>query len=292
MMLPHTDRSVLQEVNLRSDCRVWIKRDDLIHPFISGNKWRKLRLYLEQAQALGVQHIITAGGPFSNHILAVSYACAVLGLRCTALIRGRQQPNNHYRMLAALWGLQSVYLNHQEFAARHDWVRTHHPGKEVMFIEVGGAGDPGAAGCAAIWDEFPFEPDVLVLATATGTTMQGLLAGRDERKLQTQIIGIPVLFNVEEQSAMLEAKGFQHCVLESGFECGGFARVDAQLMGFIEAEIQRTNILFDPVYTGKAWFGLHRLIERGSIAPGAKIVFLHTGGSLGLFSERYLDFFC
>lgn len=291
MMLPHTDRSVLQEVVLHSDHRVWIKRDDLIHPFISGNKWRKLRLYLELAQARGVQHIITAGGPFSNHILAVSYACALMGLRCTALIRGRQQPNNHYRMLAARWGLQTVYLNHQEFADRQHWVKTQHPGKEVMFIEVGGAGDPGAAGCAEIWDEFPVQPDVLVLATATGTTMQGLLAGRDERNLHTHIIGIPVLFNVAEQKAALVAKGYQNYTLESGFECGGFARVDVQLMKFIEAQIQRTNILFDPVYTGKAWLGLHCLLERGSIVPGAKIVFLHTGGSLGLFSNRYLDFF-
>jgi 1-aminocyclopropane-1-carboxylate deaminase len=184
-----------------------------------------------------------------------------------------------------------VYLNHLEFADRQNWVKKHHPDKDVMFIEVGGAGDPGAAGCAEIWDEFPFEPDVLVLATATGTTMQGLLAGRDERRLNTQIIGIPVLFNAAEQRDMLDAKGFQNCILEPGFECGGFARVDTQLMEFIQAQIQRTNILFDPVYTGKAWFGLHRLLERGSIAPGVKIVFLHTGGSLGLFSERYLDFF-
>lgn len=291
MMRPDTGNAVLQEIHMPGTCRVWMKRDDLIHPFISGNKWRKLRRYMEGARQQGMEHIITAGGPFSNHILATACACAAYGIRCTALIRGRQQPDNHYRILGARWNLNSVYLSHEEFNQRRDWVRERYADPKVMFIDVGGAGEPGAAGCEDIWDEFPFVPDTLVLATATGTTMKGIISGRDKRKLNSRIVGIPVLFNDAEQRTLLESGAFGNWRLETGFERGGFARADVGLMKFIQQEIQRTNILFDPVYTGKAWMALKALLEAGYFEPESNVVFLHTGGTLGLFSQRYLDFF-
>ncbi len=290
-MMPDTGNAVLQEIPLPGNCQVWMKRDDLIHPLISGNKWRKLSCYLEAAREQGIRHIITAGGPFSNHILATACLCSAAGISCTALIRGRQQPDNHYRLIGARYGLVSVFLNHEQFEQRLEWVNIHHPGKDVMFIDVGGAGDLGVAGCASIWDEFSFVPDALLLATATGTTMQGVLMGRDERKLSTKVIGIPVLMNEPEQRAALEAKGYENWTLETGFERGGFARADESLMRFMGAEIQRTNILFDPVYTGKAWMALHAMLDGHFFNPGTRVVFLHTGGTLGLFSRRYLDFF-
>jgi 1-aminocyclopropane-1-carboxylate deaminase len=290
MNFPDTGNSLLQEIPMPGNCRVWMKRDDLIHPFISGNKWRKLRLYMEEARQQGVEHIITAGGPFSNHILATASACAVFGIRCTALIRGRQQPDNHYRIIGTSWNLNSVYLSHEEFNQRMQWVREHHPEPKVMFIDVGGAGEPGAAGCEDIWDEFPFVPDALVLATATSTTMQGIISGRDKRKLKSKVVGVPVLFNETEQREILESAGYGNWALKTGFERGGFAKADAVLMQFIQQEIQRTNILFDPVYTGKAWMALRNLLEGGYFEPESNVVFLHTGGTLGLFSQRYLDF--
>jgi len=290
MMRPDTGNSLLQQILMSGECRVWIKRDDLIHPFISGNKWRKLRLYMEEARKRGVEHIITAGGPFSNHILATACACAAYGIRCTALIRGRQQPDNHYRLIGARWNLNSVYLSHEEFNERRQWVSEHYPGPKVMFIDVGGAGEYGAAGCEDIWDEFPFVPDALVLATATGTTMRGIISGRDKRKLNSRVVGIPVLFNEAEQRTMLESAGFGNWALQTGFERGGFAKADAVLMKFIQQEIIKTNILLDPVYTGKAWMALRDLVESGYFEPESNVVFLHTGGTLGLFSQRYLDF--
>jgi len=290
-MIPDTARSSLQEIQVIGNCRVWMKRDDLIHPFISGNKWRKLRLYLSMAGEQGIRHIITAGGPFSNHILATAAACAKAGICCTALIRGRQQADNHYRLIGQKLGLQAVYLNHEEFEQRAEWVAAHFPGKDVLYIDVGGAGEPGIEGCADIWDEFDAVPDVLLLATATGTTMQGILKGRDARNLHTEIIGVPVLMNAAEQDQTLRDRGFDNWRLARGFERGGFARADAELMQFIAEEIVKTNVLFDPVYTGKAWLALHTLLEQGCFQKGSRIVFLHTGGTLGLFSDRYLDFF-
>jgi 1-aminocyclopropane-1-carboxylate deaminase len=99
-----------------------------------------------------------------------------------------------------------------------------------------------------------------------------------------------VLFNETEQREILESAGYGNWALETGFERGGFARADAVLMQFIQQEIQRTNILFDPVYTGKAWMALRNLLEGGYFEPESNVVFLHTGGTLGLFSQRYLDF--
>ena len=120
--------------------------------------------------------------------------------------------------------------------------------------------------------------------------MRGIISGRDKRKLNSRVVGIPVLFNEAEQRTMLESAGFGNWALQTGFERGGFARADAMLMECIQQEIQRTNILFDPVYTGKAWLALRALLEGGYFEPESNVLFLHTGGALGLFSQRYPDF--
>jgi hypothetical protein len=190
----------LQKVERADDLQVWIKRDDLMHPYISGNKGRKLQGYLERAQAEGIGHIVTCGGPYSNHLLATAAACQLLEIRCTLLIRGYQQPENPYRRLCEKFGASVHWLSAAEFEQRRQIAGAKVEGP-YLFIDTGGEGPDGESACGDLWDELPFEPDILVLATATGTTMRGLLSGRDLRGIQTKVCGIPC-FSTQQNNAM------------------------------------------------------------------------------------------
>lgn len=265
---------------------LWIKRDDLMHPFISGNKGRKLRGHLATLQQQGLRHLVTCGGPYSNHVLATAAACHLLNIDCTILIRGYQQPENPYRQLSEQFGAQLHWLRAEEFAMRRE-IAAAKVDAPFLFVDTGGEGSDGESGCEGLWDELPFEPDVLVLATATGTTMRGILRGRDAKGLRTTVYGIPVLFNTGEQRETLENAGFSNWELVSGFEGGGYARASDALLQFCVHQSARLNAVLDPVYTGKAWFGLMELLEKKHWPEAENIVFLHTGGTYGLFTPPF-----
>ncbi|MFN7301886.1 MAG: 1-aminocyclopropane-1-carboxylate deaminase/D-cysteine desulfhydrase [Bacteroidota bacterium] len=276
----------LQKVERADELQVWIKRDDLMHPYISGNKGRKLQGYLERAQAEGIGHIVTCGGPYSNHLLATAAACQLLEIRCTLLIRGYQQPENPYRRLCEKFGASVHWLSAAEFEQRRQIAGAKVEGP-YLFIDTGGEGPDGESACGLLWDELPFEPDVLVLATATGTTMRGILRGRDQRGIQTKVCGIPVLFNAAEQHDALIACGMGNWELVEGFEAGGYARADDNLLSFCISAGAVINAVLDPVYTGKAWYALQKLLEQHHWPLAKRIVFLHTGGTYGLFTPPF-----
>jgi len=284
-LLPLRD-GPLQEVKRADGLQLWIKRDDLMHPYISGNKGRKLQGYLERAQAEGIGHIVTCGGPYSNHLLATAAACQLLEIRCTLLIRGYQQPENPYRRLCEKFGASVHWLSAAEFEQRRQIAGAKVEGP-YLFIDTGGEGPDGESACGLLWDELPFEPDVLVLATATGTTMRGILRGRDQRGIQTKVCGIPVLFNAAEQHDALIACGMGNWELVEGFEAGGYARAGDDLLRFCVCAGAAINAVLDPVYTGKAWYALQQLLEQHHWPLAKRIVFLHTGGTYGLFTPPF-----
>jgi 1-aminocyclopropane-1-carboxylate deaminase len=266
--------------------QLWIKRDDLMHPYISGNKGRKLQGYLERAKTEDIGHIVTCGGPYSNHLLATAAACQLLNIRCTLLIRGYQQPENPYRRLCKKFGAALHWLSAVEFEQRQQ-IAAAKTGTPYLFIDTGGEGPDGEKACGDLWDELPFEPDILVLATATGTTMRGILRGRDQRGIQTKVCGIPVLFNAAEQHDALIACGMGNWELVEGFEAGGYARADDNLLRFCISAGAAINAVLDPVYTGKAWYALQKLLEQHQWPAAKRIVFLHTGGTYGLFTPPF-----
>jgi 1-aminocyclopropane-1-carboxylate deaminase len=266
--------------------QVWIKRDDLMHTFISGNKGRKLQGYLERAMAEGIRHLITCGGPYSNHLLATAAACRELGLRCTLLIRGYQQKENPYRRLCEKLGAGIRWLSVSEFENRQQ-IASDCTDDPFLFIETGGEGPDGESACGMLWDELPFEPDVLVLATATGTTMRGLLRGRDARGLKTKVCGIPVLLNAGEQQDALRETGTENWELVTGYEGAGYARASDELLRFCISAGAGLHAVLDPVYTGKAWYALQDLLKRNHWDADRRIVFLHTGGTYGLFTQPF-----
>src|SRR5690606_2861967 len=172
---------------------VHIKRDDKIHPFISGNKWRKLKYILQSAQRVGKTHLVTFGGAWSNHLLATACAGATFGFKTTGFVRG-EPVSNPTLSLCKIYGMELRFVNRASYRDKpllYAQYAAHVP--TAYFVDEGGYSTEGAAGCAEIIDELPRPYDHIFCACGTGTTIAGLLHGCTEQGLGTQLHGVTVL---------------------------------------------------------------------------------------------------
>lgn len=276
---------------------LFIKRDDLIHPVVSGNKWRKLKYHIDTAQKLGKTHLVSFGGAFSNHMAALACSGAVLGLKTSCFIRGDEfeSKSNHFLFLAQLYGMQLIPVERELYKShKSELFHTHFGSDEqALMIEEGGAGDEGERGVSELIFELPFVPDHIVHASATATTAAGLIKGLMNRKgfEKTRVHSMAVLKNGAEQTSKLQLLESEIDWLVHEADMGGYAKYNPQLLRFIEAFTANTGILIDPVYTGKALYGINELMRDGTINSTETVVFLHTGGMLGLFSDYYVNAF-
>ncbi|MBS3913318.1 MAG: 1-aminocyclopropane-1-carboxylate deaminase/D-cysteine desulfhydrase [Bacteroidetes bacterium] len=302
-MLDHpfrTSNSVLEKWSpncLGSPQGFYIKRDDLIHPIVSGNKWRKLKYAVQDAVDKGCNRMVTYGGAYSNHMVAVACACATLGLKSTCFIRGDELSGNenHYLALAKWYGMQFIPVEREVFRNKKTELFFEHFGEipESYYVAEGGSGELGQQGVSEVMEELDFAPDYLFHASATATTSAGLTAGiqKDLRFENTKIKSVCVLKNEAEQMEVLKMVNHENTHLVVGYEFGGYAKVNDELMEFVKAFIAETGILIDPVYTGKALFSIKKMYETGEIKKSERVIFLHTGGTLGLFSAKFLNYF-
>lgn len=265
-----------------------ILRLDLIDPLISGNKWFKLRHHLLHAHEAGAPGLISLGGNHSNHLHALAAAGKRFGFATAGLLRGHPQDTSTVRDLQAL-GMNLHWLGFGGYRARHEarfwepW-QARYPGWHC--IPEGGGGFAGAQGCALIVEQARAQlatlgwPDYHAwwLAAGTGTTLAGLVLAEAGRHAVHGALAVPLDHGVPEAVARLAGTG--------GYQLheacrGGFAKVDAHLLGFIDAVECRSGIPLEALYTGKALLALHERVHAGLFAPGTRLIFLHTGGLQG-----------
>ena len=271
-------------------CELWIKRDDLLHPQVSGNKFRKLK-YPLQALAGQDVHVVSMGGIWSNHLHALAHALAGSSHAGTALVRGAA--GMHSAMLddCRALGLQLRWLSRTDYRElREDpqaW-RRHLPAADAHYVWLPEGGSAAAAlhGVAEMIDELPFLPDAIFVACGTGATLAGLLAGLRGR---SQVFGVAALPNAgylrAEIAGLLAAAGYpdyQNYQLLTDYHHGAYARVNAELLDFCARFHADTGILLEPVYTGKMLFALRQLWLADAFPASAKIMAIHTGGLQGL----------
>ncbi len=266
--------------------KLYIKRDDLIHPVVSGNKWRKLKYQLQTAQKNNQTHLVTFGGAYSNHMIATACAAAALGFKSSCFVRGHEltAQSNHYLRLASLYGMQLIPVNREDYRNKLHLFETHFShDPHAYYIAEGGEGEMAYAGVEEIISELPFEPDFIVHASATATTTTGLLMGLKKYNMKNaRVVAVPVLLNAEEQFSKISNRQLeQQLMLATGYEMGGYAKTTDKLLDFMQKFISETGILIDQVYTAKAWMALQGLIEKKEISKDKSVVFLHTGGTLG-----------
>lgn len=269
---------------------VFMLRDDLLHPEISGNKWRKLKYHLLGASKDKYTTLVSMGGPQSNHISALAVAGKKFGFKTMGLIRGYEVYRNYPTLKsAAQQGMHISFLNRTEYQQ----IENHYLDaleKEIglfYFIPTGGAGIRGIQGCIEIAADIHPQSTHLALACGTGSTLTGILLGASNT---VKVIGFPVMKNGGfihqeiDQALALFTRNFQSLPsyhLELDFHFGGFGKLSTALVDFINAFYARHHIALDGVYTGKMMYGLNQQIQAGYFPPGSVITAIHTGGVQG-----------
>lgn len=290
--LPSLPDAPLQPLSLgwlqRAGVQAAILRLDLIDPLISGNKWFKLHHHLIAARASGAPGLISLGGNHSNHLHALAAAGKRFGFATAGLLRGQPQQTPTIADLQQL-GMTLHWLGYGGYRERHQpgfWAPWQARYPHWHCIPEGGGGLSGALGCRAIveqaraqlpalgWDDY----DAWWLAVGTGTTLAGLVLAEAGAHPVHGALAVPADYGVAASVAALAGHAGYHL---HGASRGGFARLDDELMGFIAACEDETGIPLEAVYTGKLLLALHQQVSRGDIAPGTRLIVLHTGGLQG-----------
>jgi 1-aminocyclopropane-1-carboxylate deaminase len=268
----------------KKDIELSVLRLDKIHPFISGNKWFKLRFYLDEALVTGKKTIITFGGAWSNHIIATAAACKLNGLDAIGMIRGEEATIlSPSLMQAKEQGMNLVFISRDDYSRKK--IPAAWQSDEYYFINEGGYGIKGAEGAATILNYCAKENYThICCAAGTGTMMAGLIRGA----LPSQrIVGISVLKNNPELEQNLRSllddqeKNF-HLVHDYHF--GGYAKYTKKLIVFMNDFYSRENIPSDFVYTGKLFYAIEDLLKNNFFPPGSKLLLIHSGGLQGNIS--------
>lgn len=266
-----------------------IKRDDLIHPFISGNKWRKLKYILQNAREQQKNHLVTFGGPWSNHLLAMACAGAKFGFRTSAFVRGETVANPNLS-LCQLFGMKLWFVDRESYRNKKALFEKHYRVDEaVFFVDEGGYCNEGTRGCGEIIEELDKPYDHIFCACGTGTTLAGLAQGIDTKGWSTRLHGIPVLksggFILDQVSTLYPSLQPEYIQLHTAYHFGGYAKTKPELTAFINHFCAKTGILIEPVYTGKLLYGVFDLATQGHFHAGESILVIHTGGLIGLLGS-------
>jgi len=277
--------SPVEKIKSVSFSNLYVKRDDLIDPYISGNKWRKLKYILAKAAAENKNHLVTFGGAYSNHLVATAAAAARAGLKSTGFVRG-EAVKNEMLMLCKLFGMQLIFIDRESYKNKQALFNKYYQNdSSAFYIDEGGASREATIGCAEIIDELTEEYDHIFCAAGTGTTAAGLLKGLNNNNLITKLHVIPVLKNgfFLKDEILKYTAVTENLFLHTDYHFGGYAKTTPELINFIKSFVGNTGILIDPVYTAKMFYAITDLKKKGVIGYEDKILAIHTGGLLGLF---------
>jgi 1-aminocyclopropane-1-carboxylate deaminase len=274
-----------------------LKREDEIHPFVSGNKFRKLKYNLEEAILQKKQTLLTFGGAFSNHIVATAVAGNQNGFKTIGVIRGQELglnlsktlENNSTLREASKNGMQFEFVSREIYREKSseeflNQLKEKH--RDFYLIPEGGTNDLAIKGCEEILTKNDTNFDYICCSVGTGGTISGLINSIKEHQ---KIIGFPALkgdFLKDEISSL--AKPSSNWSLQTNFHFGGYGKINSELIRFINQFKEETGILLDPIYTGKMMFGLLDLIQKDKFPINSKILAIHTGGIQGISGVNQL----
>jgi 1-aminocyclopropane-1-carboxylate deaminase len=265
--------------------QTFIKRDDLIHPVVSGNKWRKLHLIFEQAIKDKKTEIITFGGAYSNHLLATACAGNMYGIKTRGVVRGEEIKTLNLQLsLCKRYGMNLTFVSRTEYKDKKS-LSEKFTSKNNLVIDEGGRHPLAIEGVRTIIQELQRQYDYLILPVGTGTTLEGIAEEIKDTNLATGIIAFSALKeNQEDKSRLNHLLDIIDWKDETEF--GGYGKFNLELIQFMNDFTKQTGVLIDPIYQGKMYFGLAKLIEGNHFNPGSKILCIQTGGNLGLYTKK------
>ncbi|MDP5133656.1 MAG: pyridoxal-phosphate dependent enzyme [Paraglaciecola sp.] len=265
---------------------VSIKRDDLLHPIISGNKWRKLKYSLAQILGSKTLHIVSFGGGFSNHLHALGFCCHRLNIRFTAIVRGDYSANPSPMLHdLQMWQTDIQYVNKITYQQRESpayltLLQQQYP--NALIIPEGGSNKLALQGVAEIISELDQHYDYIIAPVASGGTLAGLIKATAHSA--THILGIAALKGqgyLEEHVQALLPQTYQHWGICHDYHFGGYAKRSNELVDFCNDFYRQTRIEIEPIYSGKLMYAVKDLINRNYFNKGSRLLILHTGGLQG-----------
>lgn len=272
---------------------LWVKRDDLVHPVVQGNKWRKLHRVIARMQEQRIPGMITFGGPFSNYLHAVALAGQYFGFGTAAIVRGTAADPSNPTLSDVLQAGMDVYpvtkaiYQQKENAPEIRAILDRYP--DYLVAPEGGATADGVLGAAEISTEIwsaglPVERLIVATPAGTGSTAAGILAGLQGRG---HVMVFPAAYygvtRASIQALLREAgfDGYDNFTLQNDYIMGKFARPAPEVIDFARRFEQQNGFPLDPIYTSRMMFGVFDLLARKAFPPGSVIVAVHTGGLQG-----------
>lgn len=273
-------------IDFQNSISVYIKREDLSHPFVSGNKFRKLKYNLLQAKAENQATLLTFGGAYSNHIAAVAYAGKEKGFKTIGIIRGDELREkileNPTLLFAQNCGMQFEFVTREAYRLKNE--DSFIEGLRQKFgsfylVPEGGTNEFAIKGCQEILTEEDAAFDYVCCAVGTGGTISGII---NSILPHQKVLGFPALKGDFLKAEIRNFVQNENWELITDYHFGGYGKVNPELIAFINRFYRMTQIPLDPIYTGKMVFGVIDLIERNYFPENSKILLIHTGGIQGV----------
>lgn len=273
-------------IDFPNDISLTIKREDLIHPFVSGNKFRKLKYNLLQAKAENKETVLTFGGAFSNHIAAVAFAGKEQGFKTIGIIRGEELfdkiEENPTLKFTQENGMKFEFVSREDYRLKSE-ISFSEKLKEKFgdfyLVPEGGTNELAVKGCEEILTAEDAVFNYVCCAVGTGGTISGLINSAFSNQ---KILGFPALkgdFLKDEIRIFAKKDNWD---LISDYHFGGYGKVNLELIDFINSFFDENKVPLDPIYTGKMVFGVIDLIHKNYFPENSKILLIHTGGLQGI----------
>ncbi|GAA4343955.1 1-aminocyclopropane-1-carboxylate deaminase/D-cysteine desulfhydrase [Kangiella taiwanensis] len=264
--------------------RVDIKRDDLLHPVISGNKWRKLKYLLEDAEQKQCQSVISMGGNWSNHLHALAYAGHQLAIPTQGFVRAHSdQPLTPTLIDCKRWGMTLSFVTRKEYAElreHRDWTAFQQRFPKSYWIGEGGFSQLAMRGVEEIGQEVDESYDYVFVGCGSGATLCGLAKAFPK----SQVVGVAAFSGAEYLQEQLQASLTQkvdNWTIDTEHHCGGFAKSTAELNHLIESIEHENAFELDAVYNGKVFLAVEHWLQQGKLPRDSRVLVIHTGGLQG-----------
>jgi 1-aminocyclopropane-1-carboxylate deaminase len=286
-------QEILLPLGKEKNVRLFVRREDTIHPLLSGNKYRKLKYNLEAAKKEGHNRLITFGGAFSNHITATAFAGKEQGFATVGVIRG-DELNDSWKLnptlaLASELGMQFKFVSREAYRYKNKASFIAQLLKEYgtsYILPEGGTNALAIKGCQEILTKEDTHFDVICSSVGTGGTLAGLINASYPHQ---QILGFAALKGDFLQKDICSFAEKTNWELQTCYHFGGYAKISEALITFMNDFKKATGISLDPVYTGKMMFGILDLVRNGYFKEGTNILAIHTGGLQGIHGmNQYL----
>jgi 1-aminocyclopropane-1-carboxylate deaminase/D-cysteine desulfhydrase-like pyridoxal-dependent ACC family enzyme len=269
-----------------SDFEVVIRREDLIHKHISGNKFRKLKYNILEAKKLKKKTLLTFGGAYSNHIAATAFSGKLNELKTIGIIRGEELEksvdSNPTLSFAKSCGMKLAFITRESYKNKTNRAFIESLKSEFgdfYLLPEGGTNELAIKGCKEILNPKDSIFNYLCVAVGTGGTISGII---NASEVQQKVLGFPALKGDFLREDIRKFAHQNNWDLITNYHFGGYAKINIELITFINEFKEKFKIPLDPIYTGKMVFGVFDLIDKGYFLKGSKILIIHTGGLQGI----------